>query len=127
MDSTHGAAAGVGGTLGSALTAVLASTFHWDVSLAANWVVVIMSAAGFVAALVVWWVKWKWPSAPPLPGELVEVPPGAPVVRVAQVAEPGAAAPPAPVVAPPPAPPLPPAPPPLVTATGQPLPPPQGA
>lgn len=88
MDSSHGAAAGGGGMFGAALAAVLASIFHWDVSLAANWVVVITTAAGAAGALAVWFVKWRWPSAPPLPGELVEIPPGAAPVQVARVQAP---------------------------------------
>lgn len=107
MDSSHGAAAGGGGMFGAALAAVLASIFHWDVSLAANWVVVITTAAGAAGALAVWFVKWRWPSAPPLPGELVEVRADAAPVQVARVQAPAAVpATPIPVPVPPPPPPL---------------------
>ncbi len=88
MDTSHGAAAAGGGAFGAALAGVLASTFHWDVNLASNWVIIITSVATGVGALVVWWIKWKYPAAPPLPGELVEVPTGTPAVQVARVTAP---------------------------------------
>lgn len=88
MNSTHGAAA-IGGTaFGAALAAVIAATWHIDVGLATNWVIVASGVLGAFGAFVVWWIKWRWPDAPPLPGELLAIPADAPPARVAQVLPP---------------------------------------
>jgi hypothetical protein len=85
MNSSHGYAAGGGGVLGAAVVGVLVEQFHLSATLASNWVIISSALAVSGLGLVVWFVKWKWPDAPPLPGELVEVPPGQQSVQVAQV------------------------------------------
>lgn len=91
MNSSH-AVAGTGGAIfGAALSAILASRFGLAPDLASAWVTVLGGATTAVGGLVLWWVHWKWPELPPLPGEQVEVSPGAKAVQTAVVQEPAAA------------------------------------
>jgi hypothetical protein len=77
MDSSH-ATIGVGsGAAVGVLTGILAGTWKMDPKLAANWAMAIIGAAGGGWALALWFIKWKYPDAPPLPGELVALDPGA--------------------------------------------------
>ena len=70
MNSTHALTGLGGGAFGAALASVIAATWHLDPTVAANWVTVASGVAAFVGGLVVWFVKWKWPDAPPLPDAL---------------------------------------------------------
>jgi hypothetical protein len=106
MNSTHTAVGiGSGGAVGI-LTGIIAGTWHLDPNLAADWAMALVGAAGFAGGMVIWFIKWKYPTAPALPGELVDIPAGAPPATLAVVP----AAPPPPAPAPPPVPPPPPAP-----------------
>ena len=67
MDSTHAAAGGVGLSFGAALAGAIAGTWKLDPQTAADWVVVATGVASFVGAMVVWYIRWKYPSAPPPP------------------------------------------------------------
>lgn len=67
MNSTHAYAAGGGTVFGAALTSVLSGTFQIEPALAADWVSVGAGIAGFLIAMAAWWLKWKYPDAPPLP------------------------------------------------------------
>lgn len=108
MNSDHAAGGLVGTPVGAALVAVIAASFHIDPTLASNWVVVGTAAGGSLIALIIWWVRWKYPQMPPLPGEIVALPAdGGPAVPAV----------PAQVL---PAPPLPPVPPPAIPAIIQP-------
>lgn len=115
MNSSHVASAGGGTAFGAAFAAAIAGTWHLDIGLITNWLIVASGAGAVLVALVVWWIKWKWPDVPPLPGELVDLADTKPV-EVAQVlprppASPPASAP-APVPPPQPSPVVVPAPPP---------------
>ncbi len=67
MNSTH-AAVGVGGSaFGALLSAAIAGTWHIDPMLAATWVGVGSGVVGTLGALAVWFLKWKFPDAPPFP------------------------------------------------------------
>lgn len=121
MDSTHAAVGiGAGGSVG-VLTGLIAGTWHLDPNLSADWAMAAVGVAGFAGGWVTWFIRWKWPSAPPLPGDTLTI--AGPVT--ATVTETGAAAVPVqPAAAPPPAdPPMvrPAAPPTLVGVAGEPL------
>ena len=78
MNSTH-ATVGIGATSSMAALTTLLSGFHGldgEHAAAAAWLIV--TGAGACYALAAWFVAWKWPTAPALPGELVEIPQGAP-------------------------------------------------
>lgn len=77
VDSTHAVAVGGGTAFGGALAAVIAGTFHLDPTLAAAWVTVAAGIAGSIGGLAVWFVKWRFPSAPPLPAVTAVPAPGA--------------------------------------------------
>jgi hypothetical protein len=67
MNATH-AAVGVSATSSVAMLTVLLTGFHGldaDHAAAAAWLTT--TALGGAGMLAAWFVKWKWPSAPPLP------------------------------------------------------------
>jgi hypothetical protein len=85
MNASHGMI-GVGATSGMAMLTVLLTGFHGldgDHASAAAWW--ILTGSGAIYAMVQWFIRWRWPNAPALPGEIVEVPPNAPAIQVAQV------------------------------------------
>ena len=97
MDNTH-AAVGVSATSASfALTTLLTGFHGLDGGKAAALSWLIVTGAGGLWLGVAWYVKWRYPTAPALPGELVQIPPGAPPVQVAQMPPPEVP-PPAPAV-----------------------------
>jgi hypothetical protein len=71
MDSTH-AAVGVsaGGAVGI-LTGLIAGTWKLDPTLASDWAMAVVGTAGFAGGWLTWFIRWKWPSAPPLPGDTI--------------------------------------------------------
>lgn len=74
MNSTH-ATVGIGATSAMAALTTLLDGLHGlpsDKAAAAAWLVV--TGGGGIYALVVWWVQWRWPTLPPLPGEIVALP-----------------------------------------------------
>ena len=74
MDSTHAAVGiGAGGSVG-VLAGLIAGTWHLDPTLSADWAMAVVGAAGFVGGYVTWFIRWKWPGAPPLPGDTVTIP-----------------------------------------------------
>lgn len=88
--STH-ALAGLGGsTLGGSIVAIISNVGHIDPAIAADWQNVIVGVGGGFLAFVAWFIKWRWPDAPPLPGDIVAlVQPGDKPAIAAQVVEPG--------------------------------------
>lgn len=71
MDSTHAAVGiGAGGAVGI-LGSLIAGTWHLDPSLADDWAMALVGAAGFLGGYITWFIRWKWPSAPPLPGDTI--------------------------------------------------------
>jgi hypothetical protein len=97
MSASH-ATVGIGATSAMAALTTLLNGFHGmdsDHASAGAWLIV--TGAGAIYAGVQWWISWKYPTAPALPGELVDIPPGAPPAVVAVVPQP-APVPPAPEV-----------------------------
>lgn len=67
MDSTH-ATVGVAGISGMAALTTLLTGWHGldgDHASAAAWL--ICAGFGGAGALISWFIKWKWPTVPPLP------------------------------------------------------------
>lgn len=88
MTASH-ATVGIGATSAMAAFTTLFNGWHGfdsDHASAAAWLVV--TGAGGLYAAIQWFISWQWPTVPALPGELVEIPPGAPPVHVAEVPEP---------------------------------------
>lgn len=78
MNNTH-ALAGLGGTVfGAALVALISAHFAFSADTASSWVTVAGGVAGTVGAYVQWFIRWKWPSAPPLPQMSPASQPGGP-------------------------------------------------
>jgi hypothetical protein len=99
MSASH-ATVGIGATSAMAALTTLLNGFHGidsDHASAAAWL--LITGGGAIYAGIQWWISWKYPTAPALPGELVDIPPGAPPAVVAVVPQP-APVPPAPEVAP---------------------------
>jgi hypothetical protein len=95
MSASH-ATVGIGATSAMAALTTLLNGFHGmdsDHASAAAWL--LITGGGAIYAGIQWWISWKYPTAPALPGELVDIPPGAPPAVVAVVPQP---APPAPAV-----------------------------
>lgn len=99
MNSTH-ATVGIGATSAMAAVSTLLDGFHGMTGQqadAAAWLLV--TGLGAVYAMIAWYIAWRWPTAPALPGEFVALPPNTPAVPVAQVQAPEPP-PPAPAAAP---------------------------
>lgn len=75
MNETHGVAAGAGAVLVSPLTGVLTA---WKIPDPSDTAVLIVAALCGLYALVAWFVRWRWPSVPPLPEAVMREPPRAP-------------------------------------------------
>jgi hypothetical protein len=76
-DSTHALAGAGAGAAGGLLVAAISGTWHLDPTLVGDWVGVGMGALTFLGSVLVWWIRWKWPAAPPLPTTpRLIVPPG---------------------------------------------------
>jgi D-arabinose 1-dehydrogenase-like Zn-dependent alcohol dehydrogenase len=67
MNATHTATM-LGGTSAVAMLTVLLTGFHGlddTHATAAAWL--ISTGVGSIGMLVAWWIKWRYPAAPPLP------------------------------------------------------------
>lgn len=67
MNASHAAVAGISTAFTAYLTTILTGYHGLDAAHAAAWSGLCVTLIGAVYALIAWWVKWRWPSAPPLP------------------------------------------------------------
>jgi hypothetical protein len=85
VNSSH-ATVGLGATTATVYLTTLLTGWHGhDASWAGAAAGMLVMAAGAVYAGAAWYIALKYPQAPALPGELVEIPPNAPAVKVAEV------------------------------------------
>lgn len=85
MNSSH-ATVGISATSAmAALTTLFTGLHGLSGEQAASLAWLVVSGGGALIALVMWFIAWKYPNIPPLPGQVIAIPPNTPATQVAVV------------------------------------------